>query len=120
MVDADDRNDFSSTLWYYSEQCWQSSVSQRTGDAAFAVRQDETALKYPVYVPECGRNRRKRAIHGAFRLALPSMAGHCWKSQGYLRAAKSCYKANAASPVLWLTAVLAGLFDKWLLFPKSS
>ena len=33
------------------------------------------------------------------------IAGH---RRGYLRAAKSCYNANAASPVLWLTAVLAG------------
>ena len=48
-----------------NEQRWQSSVSQRTGEAA------------------------------------------------------SCYKENAASPVLWLTAVLAGLHDKWLPFPES-
>ena len=32
----------------------------------------------------------------------------------YLRAAKSCYKANAAPPALWLTAVLAGLQVRFL------
>ena len=42
-----------------------------------------------------------------FRLALPSVAGHCWELQGILSATKSCYNTNAASPALCLTTVLA-------------
>ncbi len=53
---------------------------------------------------------------------VPSARGQgiAGNRRGYLRAAKSCYNANAAFPVLRLTAVLVGLHVRWLALLKSS
>ena len=41
--------------------------------------------KASLFVFGYGRNRHKRAIHGALWLALPSMARHFWFSGGMLK-----------------------------------
>ncbi len=71
----------------------------------------------------CLRTQPPETRHPWRTFSLPchpwqGIAGYCME---YLRVAKSCYKANAAPPALWLTAVLANLqvkLIKFLCFPN--